>query len=58
VLRENAPARSFYEALGGKIVVEKTDEWLGTPLVELAYGWPELFRLAAMCGPGRMAPGR
>jgi GNAT superfamily N-acetyltransferase len=38
VLRENAAARAFYEALGGEIVGEKSE----ATLVELAYGWQDL----------------
>jgi ribosomal protein S18 acetylase RimI-like enzyme len=45
VLRENAPARAFYEALGGEIVGEKSDASPGGTLVELAYGWRDLSRL-------------
>ena len=46
VLRENAPARRFYEALGGEIVGEKVDERPNARLIELAYGWRDLSRLA------------
>jgi ribosomal protein S18 acetylase RimI-like enzyme len=46
VLRENAPARAFYENLGGEVVGEKTDERSDPPLVEFAYGWRDLSRLA------------
>ena len=45
VLRENAPARAFYEGLGGEIVGEKTDEQPNASLVEVAYGWRDLSRL-------------
>jgi GNAT superfamily N-acetyltransferase len=44
VIRENAPARAFYEALGGEIVGEKREEWPGGTFVELAYGWHDLSR--------------
>jgi ribosomal protein S18 acetylase RimI-like enzyme len=47
VLRENAPARNFYEGLGGEIVGEKTDERPEATLVEVAYGWRDLSRLVA-----------
>jgi ribosomal protein S18 acetylase RimI-like enzyme len=46
VVRENALARAFYEALGGEIVGEKRIEPPGGALVELAYGWRELPRLS------------
>lgn len=42
VLRENVPARAFYEGLGGAIVGEKRDERPSGTLVEVAYGWPDL----------------
>lgn len=44
VLAENAPARRFYERLGGQLIGSRTIE-LGegdiTP-TEVAYGWPEI----------------
>jgi len=42
VLRDNPPARAFYEALGGRPVAERTDEVLGIPVAEVAYGWDSL----------------
>ena len=45
VLRENAPARTFYEALGGELVGEQSEDQAGATLVELAYGWRDLSRL-------------
>ena len=57
VLRDNEPARRFYEALGAEIVgqrVETVDEHLTGQrrrapdfLHEVAYGWPDLTLLAA-----------
>ena len=47
VLRTNAPARGFYEALGGALVGEKTEEFAGATLHEVAYGWPDLTLLQA-----------
>ncbi|MGH6918576.1 MAG: GNAT family N-acetyltransferase [Geminicoccaceae bacterium] len=58
VLRDNGPARRFYEALGAKVVgqrVETIDEHLtgrraraqdAALLHEVAYGWPDLSVLA------------
>jgi ribosomal protein S18 acetylase RimI-like enzyme len=55
VLRDNQPARRFYEALGAKVVgqrVETVDERIGERsrtqdvLHEVAYGWPDLSLLA------------
>jgi ribosomal protein S18 acetylase RimI-like enzyme len=59
VLRENLPARRFYEALGAKVVgqrIETVDQHLtgeraraqdDAKLHEVAYGWPDLFVLAS-----------
>ena len=39
----NAPARRFYEALGGRLVGQKTQEdWHSE---SVAYGWDDLSRL-------------
>jgi ribosomal protein S18 acetylase RimI-like enzyme len=46
VLRDNQPARRFYERLGGEIVGEKEDRRDEATLVELAYGWRDLGVLA------------
>lgn len=42
VLKENAPARAFYERIGGKYVAEKTIIIGGQELREVAYGWDYL----------------
>jgi ribosomal protein S18 acetylase RimI-like enzyme len=42
VVKENAGARAFYEALGGQAVAEKTEPRNGYALNEIAYGWREL----------------
>lgn len=42
VLRDNLPARRFYESLGGRRFGTETD-WRGVP--QLAYGWRDLARL-------------
>jgi GNAT superfamily N-acetyltransferase len=36
------PARYFYEAMGGKLVAERTTSMMGTPVPEAAFGWPKL----------------
>jgi ribosomal protein S18 acetylase RimI-like enzyme len=46
VLRENRPARRFYEAVGGSAVREKTVEIRGAMMVEVGYGYD----LAKMAG--------
>ena len=42
VLRDNLPARQFYESLGGIQAGEKTDSMGGRALAEIAYGWDDL----------------
>jgi ribosomal protein S18 acetylase RimI-like enzyme len=47
VLKANAPARRFYEALGGQLVpdVEEQFEERGAMLVRIAYGWRDVSEL-------------
>ena len=42
VLRANAPARAFYESLGGQLVLQEQIEEDGVVLDQVAYGWPDL----------------
>jgi len=42
VLEANAPARAFYEALGGVVVRTQPIEVGGVTLQEVAYGWDHL----------------
>ena len=42
VLEANAPARTFYEDLGGRVVREQPIDVGGVTLTEVAYGWPHL----------------
>jgi hypothetical protein len=55
VLRDNEPARRFYEALGAAVAgqrIERVDAHIGERarapdvLYEVAYGWPDLSVLA------------
>jgi ribosomal protein S18 acetylase RimI-like enzyme len=46
VLRENAPARRFYERLGGQVVGERTETDGGHAFNEVAYGWADM---ASLC---------
>ena len=41
VPRENIPARSLYEQLGGKLIGQRTDVREQGTLAEVAYGWLE-----------------
>jgi GNAT superfamily N-acetyltransferase len=36
------PARFFYEAMGGKLIAERTTAMMGTPVPEVAFGWRKL----------------
>jgi GNAT superfamily N-acetyltransferase len=49
VIAGNKGARAFYEALGGKLVVEQAFQWDGMDLVEAGYGWHDLPALADAC---------
>jgi ribosomal protein S18 acetylase RimI-like enzyme len=42
VLKANAPARRFYEALGGQLVLEEQIEDRGAVLDQVAYGWRDV----------------
>jgi hypothetical protein len=41
VLKANIPARSFYQALGGQLVLEEQIEEDGAVLDQVAYGWTD-----------------
>lgn len=41
----NAPARRFYERMGGKVISERDIEDAGHPLREVLYGWPDITTL-------------
>lgn len=45
VLKDNAPARRFYEALGGQAVLEEQIEDRGAVLEQVAYGWRDVSML-------------
>ncbi len=45
VLKANAPARRFYEALGGHLVLEEKIEDRGAVLDQVAYGWSDVSEL-------------
>lgn len=49
VIAGNKGARSFYETLGGELVVEQPFHWDGMDLIEAGYGWRDLAALAAAC---------
>jgi ribosomal protein S18 acetylase RimI-like enzyme len=46
VLDSNRKARSFYEAIGGQIVLEREEVRSDTILREVAYGWDDLSSLS------------
>jgi ribosomal protein S18 acetylase RimI-like enzyme len=52
-LRENQPARRFYERLGGEVIGEREDRREAVTLFEVAYGWRDL---SVMAGSPSAAP--
>ncbi|MCE7985947.1 MAG: GNAT family N-acetyltransferase [Caldilinea sp. CFX5] len=48
VLTNNAPARRFYEALGGQLIGTRQTEDYGYPEPQVVYGWPDIRELACM----------
>lgn len=50
-IRENRPARAFYERLGGIPCGEQDDTLAGHPVVDVGYGWPSLDALAEPAPP-------
>jgi ribosomal protein S18 acetylase RimI-like enzyme len=46
-LAANAPARRFYEALGGRLVGEREYDEEGVKLPEVVYGWTDTRALVA-----------
>ena len=46
VLKDNHPARRFYELMGGEYVAQKTITIGGTDLIEMAYGWKDITEIA------------
>lgn len=53
-LAANAPARRFYESIGGRVVGERTYDKEGHLLPGVVYGWPDTRELiaAGAAGPG------
>ena len=52
VLRDNTPARRYYERYGAKTIGEKEDVRPDGILVEVAYGWLDLMRLVQLTAVG------
>jgi len=48
VLRDNAPARRFYEHYGGEVIAEREDVQADSVLIEVAYGWANLWEMARL----------
>lgn len=55
VLRDNAPARAFYERLGGEPAGERIERREGHDLAEVAYRWSDL---TALLGGSALDAGR
>ena len=49
VIAGNKPARAFYEALGGRLIVEQPFEWDGVPLAEAGYAFADIDELIRAC---------
>jgi ribosomal protein S18 acetylase RimI-like enzyme len=47
-LAANAPARRFYESLGGRLVIERMFDEEGVMLPEVVYGWADIGALVAL----------
>jgi hypothetical protein len=54
-LAVNAPARCFYEALGGRVVGERDIQEHGFTLREVVYGWTDTRELVADGRDGRLS---
>jgi GNAT superfamily N-acetyltransferase len=52
VIAGNKPARAFYEALGGTVIVEQPFEWDGVPLTEAGYAFTDIDALIRACERG------
>jgi ribosomal protein S18 acetylase RimI-like enzyme len=48
-LEDNAPARVFYEALGGEPLGNRDETFAGVKLNEIGYGWPRIEALLQAC---------
>jgi ribosomal protein S18 acetylase RimI-like enzyme len=55
VLRDNAPARRFYERYNAQVVAEREETRPDGVLIEVAYGWKPLAELARLTGAGTTA---
>lgn len=51
VLRDNAPARRFYERYGAQVVAEREESRPDGALSEVAYGWMKLAELVRLIAP-------
>ena len=51
-LAANAPARRFYESLGGRLVDERLFDEAGVMLPEVVYGWADIEALMALGNGG------
>ena len=52
-LAANAPARGFYEAIGGRLVGERLFDEDGVMLPDVVYAWADIKALAVRAAPGR-----
>jgi GNAT superfamily N-acetyltransferase len=55
-LKDNAPARSFYERVGGEFLLEQVGPEIHAGQLEIAYGWRDLAQLGVRCKDEKHAP--
>jgi ribosomal protein S18 acetylase RimI-like enzyme len=56
VFANNAPARAFYERMGGKLVAEWDEDFYGNPAQAVRYQWQDVHALSMACDPARVSP--
>jgi len=56
VFANNAPARAFYERMGGKKVAEWDEDFYGNPAQAVRYQWQDVHALSLSCDPARVSP--
>jgi ribosomal protein S18 acetylase RimI-like enzyme len=55
-LHDNAPARAFYERLGGRVAGQREERFAGALLYEVGYGWPRIATLLNACSDRLAVP--
>lgn len=55
VFANNAPARGFYERIGGTLVAEWDEDFYGNPAKAVRYQWQDVHALSMSCDPARVS---